>query len=155
MNSLKLLILLIIILFGIYLFQLRFPTRTKQQEDIIPSPSPKPTAMPSQRKKPPSDITPFYKAPTSSESSSNSSYQYPGSSTQGNGMYTTSDSPAIVTQWYKDAITRNGFTSTTVIQTTTNSVTYNKLVAAKAGKQISIEIKKPADSGTVTIVVSE
>jgi hypothetical protein len=103
-------------------------------------------------------MTSFYTAPTATptigQSPASGSYQYPGSTSQGNGIYTTTDSPTTVTQWYKDAISRDGYSSTTVVQMSTNGVTYNKLIAGKSGKQISIEIKKPADSNTVTITIS-
>lgn len=159
MNSLKLLILLIVILFGIYLFQLRFQPRTAHKQNTSPTPTPKPTVTPSKQPTNTPGMTSFYTAPTAAptigQPGASGSYQYPGSTSQGNGVYTTSDSVQTVTQWYKDAISRDGFNSTTVVQTSTNGVTYNKLVAAKEGKQISIEIKKPADANIVTIIVTQ
>jgi hypothetical protein len=146
MNSLKLLILLIVILFGIYLFQLRYqPHIANDHADQFPTPTLRPSVTPR---------VSIMMHETSSPTPSNTSYQYPGSTDQGNGTYITTDSVNTVTQWYKDAISKDGYNTTTVVQTSANGVIDNTLVAGKSGQQISVEIKKTANSDTVTITVS-
>ena len=154
MNSLKLLLLLLLILFGIYLFQLRFPPQLSNEDSVpVTPPAKKPTSSPHPSLVP----TTEYMSPTQTQSSDqNDTYRYPGSSvTSGaSNTYTTSDSVSIVTQWYKDLLTREGFFATTVIQTTTNGNVLNKLTAGNDKKKISVDITKTVDSENVTIVVS-
>lgn len=142
MNSLKLLVLLLIILFVIYLFQLRFSPQT-QNKYISPTPvpnSPTPTRTMNQTTPTPSHV-------------SSDMYQYPGSTKNSDGAYITEDSVEKITTWYKNLIKKDGFSTTTTIQTKTNGSVLNTLKAVKGGTQLSIEIRKSADTEVVSIVV--
>jgi hypothetical protein len=50
------------------------------------------------------------------------------------------DSPAVITDWYKNKIHSLGMTQTSFIQTNNNGEILNKLMAGKSGQKISVEI---------------
>lgn len=148
MNSLKLLLLLLVILFCIYLFQLRFPPQSLHK-DITPTAiptSPTPTIV--------SPTISLETTPSPTSQPTSDRYQYPTSTKQSDGLYITVDSVQDVTNWYKDLMRNEGFSTITAIQTTTNGSVLNKLISVKGNTRLTIEIQKPASSDTVSIGVS-
>lgn len=65
------------------------------------------------------------------------------------------DSPATITDWYKNRIKQAGMKTTSFVQTSTNGNILNSLVGAGNGHEVRVEIKKSADEGSVTINVSQ
>lgn len=56
-----------------------------------------------------------------------------------------------ITDWYKHTISANSMNTTSFITSQTNDTVSNKLVASKAGEDISIEIQKDSGSSQVRI----
>jgi hypothetical protein len=101
-------------------------------------------------------------APNTNNSNSTSTFSvsgfhYPGasvtSSTNTPLELTTHDSPASVTDWYKNKINATGMNVKSFVTTTANEKVVNKLVAANGGQEISVDITKDPGSTTVKIIV--
>lgn len=82
------------------------------------------------------------------------SWIYPNSSLVSTGVYTTPDSPAVVTDWYKNKIKTLNLNIRTFVQTSANDQILNKLSAAGAGQKISIEISKESGSALTNIKIA-
>jgi len=106
-------------------------------------PTPKPTLLP---------------APEADINMSLKDYVYPGSnlvSSSNNSLaLTTSDDPDRVTDWYKEKITSQDMNVKSFITTKANEKVLNKLVGAKEGLEISIEIRKDEGSSICEVSVN-
>ena len=139
----------------------------KKNEIVIDSPSPSPSVSssvsPTPSPTPEESSTPHNSvsitittpkpAPTS-QSTQDIGLQYPGSNKTSSNTYTSSDDPQKITDWYKDKIKSLGANSKSFVQTNTNGNVLNKLVGAKSGLTISVEIKKAAGDGQTVITVT-
>lgn len=113
-----------------------------------PTQTPEPTSTPSPTMtlslSPTSTIKPTT-TPTSSPTSAQSSlisFVYPGSKSLGGDSYSSSDDPEVITNWYKEKINSQGYSSKSFVTTKTNDKVLNKLSAAKNNKNILIEISR-------------
>ena len=94
--------------------------------------------------------------PKETPSISNSSWIYPNANIierSGNTIKLQSgDSADAITEWYKTLIRQSGAQVKSFVQTKTNGVVLNKLVAAGNNKQTKIEIsQKPGESVIISI----
>lgn len=165
MRNAKLLLILLIIIILASLAQGNILDRNKIK--VIKNNIPTPTLIPS--KTPTITILPtgtVYKKnsiPTPTQGSANSGqnindYRYPNSSVKEEGesklsLESTDDSNTI-TNWYKGKITSLGMNTKSFVQTNTNGNILNKLVAAKSGFKISVEVSKKSNEEKVEISVS-
>ncbi len=134
-----------IILFGIGALLFGGLTLQKSTKKIATNPSP--THVPSPQPSPTSQQT------SPHNSSAINEFLYPNAKTITNSAGTTTlettDQPAVITNWYKNQLHQQSFTTTTVIQTNTNNIIENKLVGSKDDQTIAIAISKnPSDEMT-------
>lgn len=66
----------------------------------------------------------------------------------------TSDSSQTVTDWYKQKIKDEGFTTTSFVQTNTNGDVLNRLVGSGNGTKIAVEISQNSEDSVATIRVT-
>jgi hypothetical protein len=111
-----------------------------------PSPSPAATASPTKTPTP---------ADPSPAVSNNSTVQYPNSVRIDNNVFTSTDDPDIITNWYKEKIQNMNMNVRNFVSTKTNGNVLNKLEGADGQSEIKIEITKPSDSSTVKIVIQQ
>ena len=150
------------------IFYTRITTNVDKKNEIVinsPSPSPSAASSPSSTPSPTPEesdtsrnsvhitITTPKPAPTSN-TTQDIDLQYPGSNKTGSNTYQSSDDPGKITDWYKDKIKSLGANSKSFVQTNTNGNVLNKLVGAKSGLTISVEIKKRSGDNQTTITVT-
>lgn len=94
---------------------------------------------------------------TPSPDISNSSFQYPNSlliETSGNETkYESSDSPQVITNWYRARVAELGFRTTAAVQTNSNGNIINKLGLASESSRFEIEIRKDFDDQKTLIKI--
>lgn len=117
------------------------PTPTESSEEIILN-TPMPTTKPT--------IT---LRPTSVQQINISSFIYPGLKEVSPGKYESADSPDQITKWYEDVIRSQGYSINTFVKTNSNDNILNKLVGAKSGVQLQIEIIRKNGSTITTVTV--
>lgn len=132
---------------------------------IVPTPTIEPATTPTSSinpKKTPSDFPTQTKknmikpTPTSKIQPDNtSSFQYPGSVKVSGSLYTTTDSPQTVTDWYKDKIRQSGMQTTAFVQNSVNGNINNVLVGSNGDRDVRVTIKKSPDNATTEITLSQ
>lgn len=66
----------------------------------------------------------------------------------------SSDNPQVITDWYKNNIIFQGYSSKSFINTTSNGNTINQLVGSDGKREVDIEIKKQNNSSVTFITIS-
>jgi len=69
-------------------------------------------------------------------------------------LLNSEDSTDAITDWYEEKIRGEGMNVTSFVKTKANDKVLNKLVGAKSGKEVSVEISKEGVSSPVKISVS-
>ena len=155
MRNLRLLVILIIVLIAVSFVQREgLSNKQVQKKNIMtPAPIPTQTPIPSQT----STLILPTSTPVPSPQKDMSSFVYPGSTilNQSGGEMTlqSTDDPQTITKWYKEKITSLNMNAKSFVQTNTNGNILNKLVAAKSGFKISVEISKKNNEGKTEISV--
>ncbi len=159
-----LLILLVIIIMASFVQGNIFnKNKTKIIKNNLPTPSLIPSKTPAIIISPTITVYKKNSVPTPTQSSSNSGqnindYRYPNSSVKEEGgsrlSLESSDDSNTITNWYKGKITSLGMNTKSFVQTNTNGNILNKLVAAKSGFKISVEVSKKSNEEKVEISVS-
>lgn len=130
------------------------PSLTPASESNTPMPSilPKktPSNFPTKRVNKPNQPSPTSKI----QPDNTSSFQYPGSIKVSGSVYTTTDSPQTVTDWYKDKIRQSGMQTTTFVQNSVNGNINNVLVGSNGDRDVRVTIKKSPSSATTEITLS-
>lgn len=131
------------------------PSPTNSTNPSVPAPTNTPTPSPQPTVIPPT-ATPTNK-PTQ-QSQKISDFQYPGSTIisiiNNAAVFESNDDPKKITDWYKDKIKSLGMTATSFVQTNSNGNILNKLVGAKSGSEVRVEITKQNNSQKLKISVS-
>ena len=109
---------------------------------VTQTPSPTPTSSP---------VPSLSLSPTSAPSDT---WIYPGATEVSPGVYSSSISPAEVTNWYKEKIKALNLNIQTFVQTTANDRVLNKLSAANGNQNISIEISQASGNSATTIKIA-
>lgn len=91
--------------------------------------------------------------PPTINQNSDESFVYPGSRSMGGNSYTSSDDPDKITNWYKEKINSQGYSSKSFVTTKTNEKVLNKLSAAKNNKNILIEISRANQNSESVITI--
>lgn len=141
----------------------------KDQSQIQPSPTPKPTGTPFSSPTPSIQFspkpTPKPVIPSPNPTSSNNPTPIPNTNTSSNAFIypnsiqisssgevvtlESSDSPSVITDWYKNKIKEQGMKTTSFVTTSTNGNVLNKLAGASSTQNVQITItKKTSDSKT-------
>ncbi len=97
--------------------------------------------------------SPIAKSPNSSSSIDNFIYSNASinSKSPSAASLESSDSPSAITDWYKNKLNSLGFNATSFVMTNSNNNVLNKLVVAKNGQEVRVEIKKDASVNKTTI----
>lgn len=130
--------------------------QAKKESDKTPTltPTPIPTNTPT--------FTPTSKpqkptAPRETQGTTLDDFIYPNSKrteSQTNHVTLESpDDPSVITNWYKNKIKEKGMNATSYVQTSTNGNILNRLVGARSGLKVDIEIKKKSTDSVSTINV--
>ena len=152
MRNLQLLVILVLIIFAVSLIQEEgLGSKQIQKKNIMtPIPTPTPISIPTS--------IPSTSTPIPSSQINMSSFVYPGSiilNQSGDEMTLQStDDPQAITNWYKEKITGMGMNAKSFVQTNTNGNVLNKLIGAKAGFKVKIQIEKNSSSNITEIKVS-
>lgn len=165
MKNAELLIILFIIIILASFIQgnILNKNKTKITKNNLPAPSLIPSKTPTVTISPTVTVYKKNSIPNPTQSSSNSdqdlsSYRYPNSSVKEESgsrlSMESSNDPNTITNWYKDKITSLGMNAKSFVQTNTNGNVLNKLVAAKSGFKISVEVSKKSNEEKVEISVS-
>lgn len=131
----------------------------ENNESETPTETQNPTATPTVTNSPTatSTVTPTNVPTQTTKSSDISNFIYPGSNSQNQSgdvlTLKSSENPKSVTDWYKDKIKSLGMNVTSFVTTSTNDNINNKLVGAKVGMKVEIEITKKANESQTTIKV--
>ncbi|MBI3443339.1 hypothetical protein HY008_01585 [Candidatus Woesebacteria bacterium] len=145
-------IAVIIVIIGIYVNRVNFSRKTSSRVLSLDTSTPEPTQSPI-----PTNITIIPTSTPQPISPNLSEYRYPNSTVESlsdNSMSLRSaDDPKVITDWYKNKINAKGMNIKTFVQTSTNSNVVNKLVGAKAGLEIRVEITKKAGDSVTEISV--
>lgn len=120
---------------------------------IETSPSPAPSSSPTPFSSPKNSPLPTPTPASTTSSPKSADWQYPGSTGNGN-HWQSSDSPQVITDWYKNKIKTLNLNATSFVQTNTNNNVLNKLVAANGSTKVAIEITKDASSSQTSISVN-
>lgn len=157
MNTLRILLILSFLLVVVVAFQTGFlqksqtPAKNITDSDVL------------QEKTGVIDVSPTSAPPTQSSPASrmqenSTDFTYPASSLSAeeadSTTYTTTDSPDIVTAWYKNKINANGYKTKTFINTKTNGQIKNVLSGSKDNNEIKITISKNVDDMLTIITIS-
>ena len=152
MRNLQLLVILVLIIFAVSLIQEEgLGSKQIQKKNIMtPIPTPTPISIPTS--------IPSTSTPIPSSQINMSSFVYPGSiilNQSGDEMTLQStDDPQAITNWYKEKITGTGMNAKSFVQTNTNGNVLNKLIGAKAGFKVKIQIEKNSSGNITAIKVS-
>ncbi|OGH14867.1 MAG: hypothetical protein A2860_00705 [Candidatus Levybacteria bacterium RIFCSPHIGHO2_01_FULL_37_33] len=152
MRNLQLLVILVLIIFAVSLIQEEgLGSKQIQKKNIMtPIPTPTPISIPTS--------IPSTSTPIPSSQINMSSFVYPGSiilNQSGDEMTLQStDDPQAITNWYKEKITGMGMNAKSFVQTNTNGNVLNKLIGAKAGFKVKIQIEKNSSGNITAIKVS-
>jgi len=154
MRNLRLLVILIIVLIAVSFVQ-REGLSNKQIQPAPtpiqsgPTPTPIPTPIPT--------LVPSTSIPIPSSQRNMSSFAYPGSiilnQSEKEMTLQSLDDPTSITNWYKEKIVNLNMNAKSFVQINTNGNILNKLVAAKSGFKISVEISKKNNEGKTEISV--
>lgn len=102
-------------------------------------------------------VSPSIFPATKNTSTQISEFLYPNSKinsqTSSSAVLQSSDSTNSITDWYENKLRSLGYGTTSFVKTSSNNNILNKLVTAKNGNQVSVEIKKTADSSQTTITL--
>ena len=91
--------------------------------------------------------------PTPTPVSPTDQFTYPNSQKTGGNTYSTTDSPQVVTNWYKNKFEELNLNVTSLVQTSSNDNVLNKLSGANGSIEISVEITRRANDTTTKIVL--
>ena len=123
------------------------PASTEAPSPTIYSPSP--TSLPPSTPKS-ATPTPY---PTGAPKSSVTGWDYPGSRKISDGVYESSDDTDTITDWYRVKINALGYNVKTFVKTKANDKVLNKLVGARQGEELSVEISKNPGSSAARIAI--
>ena len=160
MRNLQLLVILVLIIFAVSLIQKEGLSNKQIQKKNIMTPTSTPIQTPIPTPTPISIPTsiPSTSTPIPSSQINMSSFVYPGSiilNQSGDEMTLQStDDPQAITNWYKEKITGMGMNAKSFVQTNTNGNVLNKLIGAKAGFKVKIQIEKNSSGNITAIKVS-
>ncbi len=163
MRNLRLLVILIIVLIAVSLVQREgLSNKQIQKKNIIvstPTPTPTPTQTPIPTPTPTliPTSTRSTSAPTPSSQRNMSSFVYPGSiilnQSEKEMTLQSLDDPTSITNWYKEKIVSLNMNAKSFVATNTNGNVLNKLVGAKSGFKVSVEVSKKSNESVVEISV--
>lgn len=158
MKNIKVLVILLIIIYIASSTQKNFLKSLKKTAPITPETTISPTNQPTLTLAPTVTSTSAPSSVPSPTQSNINSFIYPGSikvSGERNSLVLQStDDPQAITNWYKEKINSIGMNAKSFVQTNANGNILNKLVGAKSGFKISIEISKKSNEENVKISVS-
>lgn len=140
---------------GVYVGQKQSPPVLSSESEESPQPTPEVTPQPTVI---PTPQPMKSDTPQTSVEVNMQNYIYPGAkvtvSTSTSLNLESNDNPDTITNWYKDKIKSESMNVTSFVVTKTNGNVLNKLVGAKEGMELRVEIKKNAKDSTVYIIVS-
>lgn len=123
-------------------------------QEVTNAPTVNPPTTPSITPQPTMTTTPI-STTTPIPQQATGDFIYPGSTKiSGDSSSITlqsSDSPQVITNWYKNKIKSMGLSATSFVTTSTNDNVLNKLVASNGTKEVRVEITKKSDSSIVII----
>jgi len=158
MSNLRLLVILILILVVLSFIQKEgLGSKNQKKNVIVSTPTPKATPAQTPIPTPIPTLVPSTSIPIPSSQRNISSFAYPGSiilsKSEKEMTLQSLDDPQAITNWYKEKIISAGVNAKSFVTTNTNGNVLNKLVGAKSGFKISVEISKKNNEGKTEISV--
>ncbi|MCL4418615.1 hypothetical protein M1146_00770 [Patescibacteria group bacterium] len=158
MKNIKILFVFLIIIYITSLTQKDFLKSSRKPTPIIPETKIPPTNQPKLTLAPTVTSTLVPSSVPSPTKSNIDSFIYPGSIKVNGGenslVLQSNDDPQAITNWYKEKITNISMNAKSFVQTNTNGNVINKLVGAKPGFKVGVEVSKKSGEGTVRISVT-